>query len=239
MSAWKPLLVTFDFGSTVGLLPESPSGVYLQRALEQLGIEPAGWNAEALDVLARRLFDEVDHARISLDVRAAQRYYHEWAAAVLRSIGCKAGAEMAARLAEGYHANRLGGYRADPEAASTLAALRARGYRLAAVSNNDGLLRDKLLHCKMLDYFEFTVDSAEVGVAKPDPAIYSIACDRAKLKPEQCLHVGDRWDNDVAAAMAAGLKAAWLRRDASQSVPGGAEVWAVLRRLGELPARLP
>ncbi|WP_028660659.1 HAD-IA family hydrolase [Nocardioides insulae] len=48
--------------------------------------------------------------------------------------------------------------------------------------------------------------SGEVGLAKPDPAIYRIAIDRSGLRPDELLFVDDRAEN-VAAAAAVGLDA--------------------------------
>jgi HAD superfamily hydrolase (TIGR01509 family) len=47
--------------------------------------------------------------------------------------------------------------------------------------------------------------SAEVGVAKPDPAIYRIAAERMGVKPEEAIFVDDFIDN-VESARAFGLR---------------------------------
>lgn len=47
--------------------------------------------------------------------------------------------------------------------------------------------------------------SEAVGVQKPDPAIFHIACDALKVKPTNCLYVGDQPHIDIRGAKAAGL----------------------------------
>ncbi len=50
------------------------------------------------------------------------------------------------------------------------------------------------------------VDSTIVGVAKPDPAIFSFALDVLDVKPESVAYVGDSYANDVVGARAAGMQ---------------------------------
>ena len=46
--------------------------------------------------------------------------------------------------------------------------------------------------------------SAELGLAKPDPAIFDLALERTGCSPDQAWMVGDRLDNDIRPANAAG-----------------------------------
>lgn len=94
----------------------------------------------------------------------------------------------------------------DPEAKETLAALRARGYRLAVISNADGQVPAMMAGLGVSDYFEHIIDSALVGVEKPDPRIFAMGLDKLQLPGAACLYVGDHYDNDVIGARRAGLK---------------------------------
>ena len=91
-------------------------------------------------------------------------------------------------------------------AAETLAALRGRGYRVAVVSNADGRVRGLLEDTGLAAFLEFIIDSAEVGVEKPDPRIFHAATDRLGLPPGRCAYVGDIYEIDVAGALEAGLQ---------------------------------
>jgi putative hydrolase of the HAD superfamily len=93
------------------------------------------------------------------------------------------------------------------DAPETLEALRGRGYRLAVVSNADGRVRALLETAGLAEYFEFVVDSSEVGVEKPDPRIFHAATGRLDLPPAACAYVGDIYEIDVLGARAAGLHA--------------------------------
>ena len=80
--------------------------------------------------------------------------------------------------------------------------LRDRGYRLAILTNNvrewEPLWRSKL---PLDEIFETIVDSAWVGMRKPDPAIYRLALETlGGVAPEQALFIDDNEDNVRAAA---------------------------------------
>ena len=95
--------------------------------------------------------------------------------------------------------------------------LRGRGYRLAMLTNNvrewEPLWRAMV---PVDDLFEVVVDSAFVGLRKPDPAIYRLTCERLGVVPEACLFVDDVEPN-VAAAAALGM-AAVLFRSSEQAI---------------------
>lgn len=81
-------------------------------------------------------------------------------------------------------------------------------YKLIAISNgNADLDRIGLGH-----WFEVKLSAHQVGMAKPDPRIFQLACERAGVEPAQVLHIGDNHKDDCVAARQVGLKAAWVRR---------------------------
>jgi putative hydrolase of the HAD superfamily len=91
-------------------------------------------------------------------------------------------------------------------ALETLETLRARGYRTAVISNADGRVRGLLEEAGLTPHLEFVVDSAEVGLEKPDPRIFHAATERLGLAPAACLYVGDIYEIDVVGARRAGLE---------------------------------
>jgi putative hydrolase of the HAD superfamily len=130
-------------------------------------------------------------------------------------------------------------FRAFPDAAPALRALRAAGLRLVVVSNWDVSLRERLAETGLEALVDATVASAPFGAAKPDPAIFAHALGLAGgVAPADAWHVGDSLEADVAGARAAGIAAALLRRgDDRVRRPGlaGARV-PVIASLAELPA---
>lgn len=90
---------------------------------------------------------------------------------------------------------------------AALERLATAGFRLAVVSNADGRVEGLMESVGLRHHFEFVLDSGEVGVEKPDPAIFRMAVDRLGLEPRQCLYVGDLFPVDVVGARNAGLRA--------------------------------
>ena len=98
--------------------------------------------------------------------------------------------------------------------------LRGRGVRAALLTNNvrewEPLWRAKLPEIDEL--FELVVDSAFVGLRKPDPAIFTLTLDRlGGVEPERCVFVDDL-DVNCEAARALGMAAVRFET-AGQAVP--------------------
>jgi HAD superfamily hydrolase (TIGR01549 family) len=93
------------------------------------------------------------------------------------------------------------------DARDALERLRRAGLRLAVVSNSDGRVEAALMAAGLRDYFDVVLDSALVGVEKPDPAIFRAALAALDVAPEEALYVGDLYEVDVLGARAAGVEA--------------------------------
>lgn len=66
------------------------------------------------------------------------------------------------------------------------------GYELIAVSNADTSLEDRLAQFHLADLFNAVVNSARVGAAKPDPAIYRYALACTTSNPQECVFIDDK-----------------------------------------------
>jgi putative hydrolase of the HAD superfamily len=111
-------------------------------------------------------------------------------------------------------------FRPYPEVPGALARLRSDGARLAVVSNWDVSLHDVLERTGLRRLVDTVVISAELGVAKPDPAIFHAALERLGTGAEGAVHVGDSMQADVAGARAAGLQAVLVVRDGAVAPQG-------------------
>jgi HAD superfamily hydrolase (TIGR01549 family) len=94
-----------------------------------------------------------------------------------------------------------------PGARQALAALQQRGYRLGVVSNADGRVQQLLDDAGLSAHLEIVLDSARVGLEKPDPRIFLAAAERLGLPASACAYVGDLYEIDIVGARAAGLRA--------------------------------
>lgn len=82
--------------------------------------------------------------------------------------------------------------------------LAATGVAIAVVSNSDGTVESVLRRCEIP--IDIVLDSGVVGVAKPDPGIFSFALEKLSVAPENAVHVGDTAWADVDGALAAGVR---------------------------------
>ena len=93
---------------------------------------------------------------------------------------------------------------------AALDAVRARGVKVAIISNSEGMLDRLFRDLSLRDHFDLLVDSGTVGVEKPDPRIFRIALDHFGVPPERALHLGDMFATDVLGARAAGIRCALI-----------------------------
>lgn len=80
-----------------------------------------------------------------------------------------------------------------------------RSIEVIAVSNADTTLEERLTQFQLMDLFDRVINSARVGVAKPDPAIYQLALSYTSSVPESCLFIDDR-ERNMAAAQSLGIQ---------------------------------
>lgn len=79
------------------------------------------------------------------------------------------------------------------------------GLRMAVVSNSDGTAEAGMKALGLRDYFDVVIDSAVVGVAKPDPGIFKFALEAAGVEASRAIYIGDLYSVDVVGARAAGI----------------------------------
>lgn len=128
-----------------------------------------------------------------------------------------------------------------PDVVPALESLRAAGYRLAVLANQPARTRDTLRRDGLDRFFDLYSISAELGYEKPDPRIFRHAVDQAGADPARTAMVGDRLDNDIRPARAAGMRTVWLLRGEAPDEPSpeqASEPDACIRGLDELPAAL-
>ena len=83
--------------------------------------------------------------------------------------------------------------RADEPMVEAVATARRAGVRTGLLSNSWG--DDRYDRSRFAELFDAVVISSEVGLRKPDPEIYALACERLGLAPERCVFVDDLGGN--------------------------------------------
>ena len=99
-----------------------------------------------------------------------------------------------------------------PDADRVLAYLFNKGFKLGVIANQPLGTEERLEKCGLLKYISVTAASAELGVAKPDKALFLKALEMAQTTPENSVMIGDRLDNDIYPAMSLGMKTVWIRQ---------------------------
>ena len=90
--------------------------------------------------------------------------------------------------------------------------LRSQGYKVGLITNGTSKVqRKKLELLEISDCFDEIVISGEVGVRKPDTAIFDIMAQRLGIPANELLYVGDNPINDVDASRQAGYIPVWVR----------------------------
>jgi putative hydrolase of the HAD superfamily len=118
--------------------------------------------------------------------------------------------------------------------------LRRRGHRLAVVSNFDDTAGayDVLERHGILPRVDAVVVSERAGLRKPHPLMVETALRMLEVPASSGMLVGDTFAEDVAAAHAAGIDAAWIDRHGQGVPPTATPPRFVLRALPELGAVL-
>lgn len=84
-------------------------------------------------------------------------------------------------------------------------------YLLGLVSNFHGNMKKVCEDFRLTDYFGVIIDSAVVGIRKPDPGIFRLAIDNLKTAPEETIVIGDSYDRDIVPSRALGCITVWLK----------------------------
>jgi putative hydrolase of the HAD superfamily len=125
-------------------------------------------------------------------------------------------------------------WRSFPDAEPCLGALRSVA-QIAVLSNgNQEQQEQKVSRTGLGRYIDVVLTSDELGVAKPDPRAFELACVRLGVPVRAAVYVGDRLEVDALAATAAGLRGIWLNRT-GDAVPPGVEA---VDNLTDLPSLL-
>jgi putative hydrolase of the HAD superfamily len=117
---------------------------------------------------------------------------------------------------------------------ASLRELRRRGLKIGVISNWDSRLKaisDGLGLTKLVD---FLVISAEAGVRKPDPRIFGLALEKAGVRADEAVHVGDLVEDDVDGARRAGLRPVLIDRRKRLTAGGFPADVACVTSLAEL-----
>jgi len=93
----------------------------------------------------------------------------------------------------------------NPDAFWVLRGLKAKGFILGVISNSNGTIEAILRRAGLAGFLNFVLDSAIVGIEKPDPRIFKIGLEKARVAPHEAVYIGDIYSVDILGSRAAGL----------------------------------
>jgi putative hydrolase of the HAD superfamily len=102
-------------------------------------------------------------------------------------------------------------------ALETLQELKRRGYPIALISMCTPDAPAMWRATELAPLVDVAVFSSEVGLRKPDPAIYLYACERLRVSPDRCLYCGDGSYGELTGAAGVGMTP-YLIRDREEEV---------------------
>src|SRR5262249_49878938 len=100
-----------------------------------------------------------------------------------------------------------------------LDALRDAGYGLGGIANQPTQVRSALDRDGLVPYFQVWGVSEDLGLQKPDPALFVHAVRTAGIRPSATVMVGDRLDYDIQPAKEAGMRTVWVLRGEAPDHP--------------------
>ena len=113
--------------------------------------------------------------------------------------------------------------------------LKQAGYPMVLVSNFYGNINQVLKDAGIDGYFKEVIESAVVGVRKPNPAIFALGVCALDLPASQVLVVGDTYGKDIMPAHKLGCHTLWIKglqweeKQVDESIPDG-----IIRKLSEM-----
>ena len=196
--ATPPGAVIFDFGGVIWNMEwDAARALEAEHGLPQGSLRATLYGGDAWSLLERGRGDR-----------------NAWLAGAHRALE-----QVAGRPLPPLHARWRATQRPIAENIALVRVLRPR-HRTSILSNSDTTLRERLgTVLGITDLFDDIVCSAEIGLVKPEPEIYALACERLGLPPGACVFVDDHEPN-VAAASGAGLGAILYRVDWGDDLRG-------------------
>jgi putative hydrolase of the HAD superfamily len=124
-----------------------------------------------------------------------------------------------------------------------LTVLRQADYATGLISNCPAIAADLWPESPLAQFIDVAIFSCRVGLLKPDPQIYRLACEHLGIAAERCLYVGDGGSRELSGAVACGMDAVLLQprdEDPDDARFLGRQQWAgrTIHLLSEIPALL-
>lgn len=167
-----------------------------------------------------------------------EEYWRRYHGIMLERLGVQGRREMLDRILSSQFSTDS--WEPYPDVEPMLQAVRQLdGVQIGIVSDWGSNLHGIVTELGLDRWIDFVLPSGQVGLAKPSPAFYRMALDRAGVAGSDALMVGDSYRADVRGAWGAGMDATWLDRHEGMSITPAGEPMPEdvlrIRSLDEIP----
>ncbi|MCX6646590.1 MAG: HAD family hydrolase [bacterium] len=189
--------ILFDVGGPI--IDETPGNIFIHESTRALISEKLGREISAAE------FDEALHRAII-----------SWAPSLMRSViwqFLKPDRDLTnflhRKIADEVYSQHVNITLMDGigEVVRTL----AKNYMLALAANQPVRVYEVLKQTGLMEFFDSTVVSGDIGLSKPDSRFFLEICRNIDVCPESCVMIGDRLDNDIYPANVLGMRTIWIR----------------------------
>lgn len=197
-----PRAIVFDAGNTLLRMDYPAIAAYLGER----GLRVTEADVEDAELRARVRIDPHLGPTASTESQGTHGLYVRY---LLEHLGITGESDIEAITRWRFAYNRPVGlwHLAAPDAAAALRRVKAAGLAAGVISNSNGQIRNILEATGLAQDVDVIIDSAVVGVEKPDPRIFALGLARAGVAASEAAYVGDLYSVDVLGARAAGLAA--------------------------------
>ena len=234
----RPRAIFFDAGNTLLRMNYPAIARHLAGRGHTVSIEAV----EEAEQRARVRLDAHLASGVSTEGRPAQDRYIAY---LLAALGLHSPEEVEAATTFKRDYNPPAGLfdSAIPGAQAAIRRAKAAGLAAGVISNSNGSVRALLEVAGLVGELDFVIDSALVGVEKPDPRIFHLGLERAGVAPHEAVYIGDLYSIDVLGSRAAGLRSIlldprgyWGERDCERAADLDAALALVLGPIRKEPS---
>jgi putative hydrolase of the HAD superfamily len=205
--------VFFDFYNTLAT-HHPPREEAWVNACREMGIE----------IEAKALFDSLpaadmywrnEDSRSPIDKRPLEEkidFYAGYATMIMQGAGIEISRDTALQLLAKIQQHKWE-FKTYDDTLPILKELKKLGLTIGLVSNVVKDMEPTYTQLGIQPYLDFKVTSSEVGCDKPQPEIFMAALEKAQVKPEESIFVGDQYHLDIVGARGVGIKGLLIDRN--------------------------
>jgi HAD superfamily hydrolase (TIGR01549 family) len=200
--------IFFDFDGTLLLPQPNPVEAFVQFATTNLGLTITPDSSRQLKLWAHHYWSQDEQIVAEREALGQDGFWLSYSQRLLRQVAADTAVLDQAQAVRDWFYNAY-----EPEQTlvsginEVLTQLQETGYRLGLITNRFHPVDEEIQQLGLTDYFELVLAAGEVGVWKPNSAIFDHALSHFDdLSPADCLYIGDNYYADGLGAQRAG----WL-----------------------------